>query len=168
VSRVQRRTAQGPPPAQRLEHKVERQCYEHTQRHDLEGKSSDHYVIARRGTPVGVRFGACKAATTSLQKEGDDITRDEDARVGERFNARILGAEGDDDSRQGEIDAGRHEGWSNRKAADLHEESILIKRIVVAYNSSNVANHLYYAATDHGNGEADEALRQRSLEDEAY
>ncbi len=102
---IQRGGAHGLHPSQRLDEEVEAQQLEHEQRDDLEGQSRHHDVIARVGALVLVAGHRGHAAANGLEEEGDDVARDEDAGVGERFDVGVFGAKGDDDAREGEVDA---------------------------------------------------------------
>ena len=96
---------------------------EQEEREDLEGQSRDHDVIAGVGALVLVTGHGCHAAADCLEQEGDDVARDEDARVGEGFDVRVFGAKGCDDAGKGEVDSGCEEGRSDGQADDLHEET---------------------------------------------
>lgn len=47
------------------------------------------------------------------------------------------------------------------------QQSYLIERIMMANDSANITQDFEYAATDQGNGEANEASRTPELEQEA-
>ena len=123
VFRIQGRIAQSVHPPERLDCEIQTQQLEHEQREDLERQSRDHDVIAGIGALVLVAGHGCHAAADCLEQEGDDVARDEDARVGEGFDVRVFGAKGCDDAGEGEVDAGCEEGGSDGQADDLHEET---------------------------------------------
>ena len=123
VFRIQGRIAHRLHPPECLDCEIHTQQLEYEQREDLEGQSRDHDVIAGIGALVLVAGCGCHAAADCLEQEGDDVARDEDARVGEGFDVRVFGAKGRDDAGEGEVDAGREEGWSDGQADDLHEET---------------------------------------------
>lgn len=71
--------------------------------------------------------GAGHAATNRLEEERAHVARDENAGVGERSNARILGAKGGDDTREAEVEASCEKGGGDGQADDLEEERILFE-----------------------------------------
>ena len=91
----------------------------------MERQPGNHDVITRIGALVLVTSYGCHAAADRLEKEGDDVAGDEDARVGEGPDVRVLFAEGDDDAGQCEVDSCRQEGGGDGEADDLHEEPVL-------------------------------------------
>ena len=105
VPGVQGRVAHGPHPPQRLDHEVQAEQLEQEQREDLERQARDHDVVAHVRALVLVAGDRGHAAADGLEQEGDDVARDEDARVREGFDVRVFGAEGDDDAGEGEVEA---------------------------------------------------------------
>ena len=65
------------------------------------------------------------AAAGGLQDEGEEVAGDEDARVHSRGDARVVGAKGEDDARQAEVQAGGVEGRGDGETDDLEEEAEL-------------------------------------------
>ena len=86
VFRIQGRIAQRSHPPERLDCEIHTQQLEHEQREDLERQSRDHDVIAGNGALVLMTGHGRHAAADCLEQEGDDVARDEDARVGEGFD----------------------------------------------------------------------------------
>ena len=85
-------------------------------------------MIAGIGALVLVTRHGGHAATDRLEQERYDVAGDEDARVREGFDVRILRAEGYDDARESEVDAGCQERWGDGQANDLHQETVLYRR----------------------------------------
>jgi hypothetical protein len=108
-----------------LERKVAREQDEDEQREDLEAEAGEHDVVAGRGAAILVRRDRCHATARRLQDEREKVADDEDARVHARGQARVVGAEGDDDAREAEVDSRRVEGRGDGQAHDLQEERVL-------------------------------------------
>jgi hypothetical protein len=69
--------------------------------------------------------GGGLAAAGGLEDEGEEVAGDEDARVHLGGDAGVVGAEGEDDAREAEVEAGGVEGWGDGEADDLEEEAEL-------------------------------------------
>lgn len=82
-------------------------------------------TISRVGRLVRVRGRRGHAAADGLQQQREEVAGDEDARVPARGDARVGGAEGEHDAREGEVDAGGEEGGGDGQADDLDEEAVL-------------------------------------------
>ena len=63
-------------------------------------------MIAGIGALVLVAGHRRHAAADRLEQKGDDVARDEDAWVRERFDVRVFGAESYDDAGESEVDTG--------------------------------------------------------------
>lgn len=62
-------------------------------------------MIAEVGALVLVAGYRSNTAADRLQQKGDDVAGDEDARVGERLDVGIIGAEGYDNAGECEVDS---------------------------------------------------------------
>jgi hypothetical protein len=69
--------------------------------------------------------GAGHAAAQSLQDEGEEVARDEDARVQSWFETGVFGAKSCDYSGEAEVEASSVECWRDGEADDLKEETVL-------------------------------------------
>ena len=67
-------------------------------------------MIACVGAFVRVRGCAGEATACGLEEEREDVAGDEDARVGEGGDAGVLGTEGGDYAREGEVESCGEEG----------------------------------------------------------
>ena len=93
----------------------------------MEGDARNENVVTRVGAFVLMRSGASKTATCGLEEEGEDIAGDEDARVRERSDSGVLGAESGDDAGEGQVETCSEEGGSDCEADDLNEVGVLDK-----------------------------------------
>jgi hypothetical protein len=112
---VERDGAVAPHRLERAHGEVAREPEEDEQREGLEGEAGHHGEVAvvrhllTRGVP------GRQGAAGRLQDERDDVAADEYA--GDVFwrDPGVLGAEGDDDPGQREVDGGGEEGWRQRE-----------------------------------------------------
>jgi hypothetical protein len=91
----------------------------------LERQASKHDVISWARILARVRRGAGHATAQRLQDEGEEVARDEDARVESWFEAGVFGAKGGDYSRKAEVEAGSVECGRDCEADDLKQEAVL-------------------------------------------
>ena len=144
-------------------------------------------MITSIGSLVLTAFGGCQTTPSCLEENRDYVAGYKDSRIGQGFDAGILRTENHDDAGDGEVNSCSEEGGRDGEADDLHKEtslgeglgafiilvmdilqqSYLIERIMMAYDSANVTQDFEYAATDQGNGEANEASRNPELKQEA-
>ena len=148
--------------------------HEDAQGEDLKGQPGHHDLVAVGRRRVVVRGHAGHAAADGLEHERDDVARDEEARVRERFDPRVGRPERDHDAGQRQVDAGGEEGRRDGQTDDLHQEPILplhnvsqlfrlpsirgaerrperrptylVSRIVVGHEPSGVAEHFQNAS----------------------
>ena len=129
VRRVQRIRTQGLVSSHRFDGKVDTETNEDQKSADLESQAGNHDVVAVVGTFVLMAGDAGHCASDGLEEERDHVTRDEDARVGEGSDARVLGTKGADDAGECEVETGGHEGGSDGETAYLYQEAVLGKLV---------------------------------------
>lgn len=71
-------------------------------------------MVAQVRAFVRVARRRSDASTGGLEQQGNNIAGDEDTRIREGFNTRVLGPKGDHDVGKCEIEAGRDECRGNR------------------------------------------------------
>lgn len=92
---------------------------------DLEREPGDHDVVTRFGRFVVVRCHAGHAAADGLEQQGDEVARDEEARIRQGFDSGIGLPDRDHDARQGQVDACGEEGGGDGQTDNLHQKSVL-------------------------------------------
>ena len=107
--------------------KIQRQADEDAQCENLKGDSRNENVVACVGVFVLMGSGTGDSAPCCLEEEGEDVARDEDARIRKGGDAGILGTEGGHDAGEGEVEACGEEGGSDREADDLDKVGVLKK-----------------------------------------
>lgn len=118
--------AVAPHRAQRAHREVAGQGQKDEQGEGLEGEPRHHREVAvvrhllARGVP------GRQGAAGGLQDQRDDVAADEDAGNVLWRDSRVLGAEGNDDAGEGEVDGRRKEGRGEREGGELRDETDLV------------------------------------------
>lgn len=132
-----RRTVLMLPPAKEVirAHDTKEQQHEHLQNHT--GNDGAVTVLLQRR--LRVSGCGCDAATDGLDDEAGQVSREEDARVPFRLNARQARAEVECDVLESEVDGDADEGRGEDDGADLQLEGALVPGVRVEEDAADVA-----------------------------
>lgn len=103
---------------------------------NLKGKTCNHDVVPDSWIFILVSLRAGNTTAKGLEDQRSNVAGDEDARVRQRLNARVLSAECADNAGQAEVDTSCKEGRSNREADDLDQEGV--RKLSVRAHESDI------------------------------
>lgn len=138
---------------------------------DLEGDARDDDVVSGIQqfliVPPG---GRSDTAARGLQNQRADITADENPGEQLGFQARVLGAQVEDDMFQGQIDTGGDEGGRENQAHDLELEAALVPGVIPQQYSTDIPRHFHQSADGQRDeqGPCSKIEPVSDLEDAAY
>ena len=123
---------------------------------NLEAETGDHDVRPQLWILVTLRLHAGDPAADTLEDQTDDVAGNEYLGVAGGLDPRHFGWEVLDDLTQTEVDACREECGSDGEADDLRQEAILAERVVMRYQSADVADD--FGDTTYANGDPEGCL----------
>lgn len=137
-----------------------RQRGEDCKRDNLHDDAGDCNVAPEIQLTLVATGAGGQAPPHGLQSERNAIAADEEPGVVFRLEMAVLGAEGDDDVLQGQVDAHCEPGGAHDQTANLRREAIVGEGIAVEHEAAEVADCFDETAAAEGEG-----VRPRSVSD---